>query len=180
MSALNFTRQSLYSPLSVTTSPQKIAIGAMELSLRLNYKKYQLQQEKINQNENYLNELTNDDYKYINPPTHWFQIFDVNMNEQDLKDEVNLIANEILNALQDLGEFGDDFDIEKLKKFRKNTLKMDKIHKQIIEKQKQQQSQRKITKFRSRVATMVSGRDSRLVWKIQDKNEVNSKEYNIL
>merc|ERR1712130_889659 len=116
LNAFRFIKRSFYVPINIIIPPQKIAIVAMELSLRLNYEKYQKQQ-----------------------------------NEQDLKDEVDLICNEIINAIYDIEQFGTKQDIEKLKGFRKNTLKTAKIHKQLIEQQLKHQNKFKtksIQKFK--------------------------------
>ena len=196
--AYKFIKQSFYIPINLVVPPQKIAIVAMELSLRLNYAKYQKQQEESNKaspsktcsssvspetasggmgvpgvsapdplkpaecsEPSKLSESTksvlpskssdpsnptnpsnanstfsdSEEYRYIDPPLQWFRIFDPIQNEQDLKDEVQLIALEIIGAVQDCDQFGGVQQIETLKHFRKSTLKMDALHKQLIEAQ---------------------------------------------
>eukprot|EP01083_Nonionella_stella_P064810 169265_1 len=127
--AFKFIQQSFYIPIHIIVPPQKIAIVCMELSLRLNYEKYRQQQEDTTTT------TTDDKYRYIDPPLQWFRIFDVGENEQDLKDEIHLLCNEIINAVQDVDQFGTEKDIERCKMWRKNTLKMDSVHKEIIEEQ---------------------------------------------
>ncbi len=71
----------------------------MELSLRLNYTKYITQ-------SNTVSESDESEYRYIDPPLEWFRIFDIDSNAQDLRDEIDLICNEIVDGIQDWSQFG--------------------------------------------------------------------------
>merc|ERR1711971_404350 len=104
----------------------------MELSLRLNYAKYQKQQELQNNDALPLS-IDESAYYFINPPLAWFCIFDCcTQNESDLIDEINLLCNEIVNAIQDEKLLQ---NVECLRHFRKNMLKTDVLHKALMKEQ---------------------------------------------
>ncbi|MCP4139067.1 MAG: hypothetical protein GY755_02050, partial [Chloroflexi bacterium] len=145
LNAFKFIKQPFYIPINIIIPPQKIAIVCMELSLRLNYNKYQTQQEQINSNSSMEME-----YKYIDPPLQLFRIFDINANQQHLKHEINLIALEIINAIQNVatGKVCLTFFITKfilrliiflekriLSHWLRGSLNIDKVHQDLMDRQ---------------------------------------------